>query len=72
MDSGAWWATVCGVTRVGNDLVTKSSHSGLLLGDLQRNRISKRVCVCRERFLRSENSSILAWEIVWTKEPGRL
>ena len=23
MDRGAWWATVCGVARVGNDLVTK-------------------------------------------------
>ena len=23
MDRGAWWATVCGVTRVGHDLVTK-------------------------------------------------
>ena len=23
MDRGAWWATVCGVARVGHDLVTK-------------------------------------------------
>ena len=23
MGRGAWWATVCGVTRVGHDLVTK-------------------------------------------------
>ena len=39
--------TVHGITRVGHDLVTKSSPSGLLLGDLQKQN-QYWVCVCRE------------------------
>ena len=41
MDRGAWWATVCGVARVGHDLATEQQQrtyciaQGTLLNNVQ-------------------------------------
>ena len=46
VDRGAWWTTVCGVTRVGHDLVTKQPQvkNG-------RKKWNKAVRRCSVRFL---------------------
>ena len=81
MDRGAWQAIVHGVTRVGHDRVINTINiSGLpewLTG-------KESACQCRRRRVPSmgredplekemaTHSSILAWKISWTVEPGRL
>ena len=56
MDGGAWWATVHGVAR-------------------SRTRLSDFTFTFHFHALEKEiatHSSILAWKIPWTEEPGRL
>ena len=56
MDGGAWWATVHGVAK-------------------SRTRLSDFTFTFHCHALEKEmetHSSILAWEIPWTEEPGRL
>ena len=80
IDTGAWQATVHGVTRVGHDLMTKPQYmllniggsdgkeSACSAGDLGsipglENPLEKEMAT---------HSSVLAWRITWTEEPGRL
>ena len=56
MDKGAWWATVHGVAK-------------------SRTQLSNFTFTFHFHALEKEmttHSSILAWQIPWTKEPGRL
>ena len=88
MDRGAWRAMVHGVARVGYNLVTKpspppASPSRVLRASLEAQMV-KNLPAVRETWIRSlghedplekrmaTHSSILAWKIPWTEEPGRL
>ena len=88
MDRGAWRAMVHGVARVGYNLVTKpspppASPSRVLRASLEAQTV-KNLPAVRETWIRSlghedplekrmaTHSSILAWKIPWTEEPGRL
>ena len=75
-DRGAWWATVHGITRVGHKLVTKwaslVAQRVKYLPAMQETQVQS---LGREDALEKEmatHSSILAWRIPWTEEPGRL
>ena len=87
MDRGAWWATVQRVARVRHDLATKPPPPQLhrvFPGDPSgkknppdnaRDTRDWDRALGREAPLEEEmatHSSILAWEILWTEEPGGL
>ena len=55
-DWGAWWAAVCGVAQSQTRLKLLSSSSS-------SSKLEKEMAT---------HSSILAWEIPWTEEPGWL
>ena len=56
-DGGAWWAAVCGVAQSRTRLKRLSSSSSSM--------------GLREKEM-ATHSSIPAWKIPWTEEPGRL
>ena len=77
MNRGAWWATVHGVAGVGHDLATKPEELGFPHGSEGK----ESACNAGDwgQFLGWEyplekgmatHSSILAWRILWTEEPG--
>ena len=82
MDRGAWWATVHSVAKSQTRLKQFSTHSRLDKSYLREAERTKALLVlCHFGFgvptpvLEKEmatHSSILAWRIPWTEEPGRL
>ena len=56
MDGGAWWATVHGVTK-------SQTQLSYFTFTFYSHALEKEIAT---------HSSILAWEILWTGEPGRL
>ena len=81
MDRGVWRATLHGVPRVRQDLVTKPPRSWRLNEGWWFQTVKPTM---REAWVRSlgwedplekemaTHSSALAWKISWTEEPGRL
>ena len=65
-DGGAWWASVYGVAQSQTQLTRLSSGSSS--SQLRRDRFNPWV----EKIPWNRGSTILAWEIPWTEEPGRL
>ena len=63
MDRGAWW-----VTRVRHNIVTKQRYYILAIIMFFYNYVI--VTILEEAM--APHSSILAWKIPWTEEPGRL
>ena len=82
MDRGAWWATVLGVaksrTRLNDFTFTMVFPASLVaqtVKHLPTMRETQVRSLGREDPLEKEkatHSSILAWKIPWTEEPGRL
>ena len=81
MDRGAWQATVHVVPRVGHYLVTKAHHQSGLSWWLRLQRLCLLMQEIQVPSLGQKDplekgmafhSSILAWRIPWTEEPGRL
>ena len=82
-DGGAWWAAVYGVAQSRTRLKQLSSSSSSSRASLVAERV-KRLTTMRETWVPSldqvdplekeiaTHSSILAWEIPWTEEPGEL
>ena len=66
MDGGAWWATVHGVTKSRTRL---SDFTSLLRRETWVRSLSPEAPLEKEM---ASYSSILAWRIPWTEEPGRL
>ena len=60
MDRGAWWATVCGVTKTWTRLSDFTIHYNIIY-----------LIYIWEKAM-APHSSTLAWKIPWTEEPGRL
>ena len=83
MERGAWRATVHGVARVGHDFVTTPPPPVIELGSCSGS-VVKNLPAMQETWVRSlsweehlekemaTHSSILAWRIPWTEEPGGL
>ena len=79
MDRGAWWATAHGVTRVGlsNQTTTICIYGHILVKNAPGNAETEDggLILGGEDPLQEEmaiHSSILAWKIPWTEEPGGL
>ena len=83
-DRGAWWAAVCGVAQSQTRLKRLSSSGKHKLWASQVAQCKQSTCQCRrcrfDPWVRKipwrrkwlTHSSILAWEIPWTKEPDGL
>ena len=71
-DGGAWWAAVYGVAQSWTRLTQLSSSSSSKAGDVGLIlRLDPWVKIPLEKEM-TTHSSILAWEILWTEEPGGL
>ena len=76
-DGGAWWAAIYGVSQSRARLkrLSSSSRASLVVKNLPANAGDLRSILLWEDPLEKElatHSSILAWKILWTEEPGRL
>ena len=76
MHGGAWWAAVYGVVQSRTRLKRLSSRASQVVLVVKNLPVSAGVrSLGREDPLEEEtttHSSILAWKIPWTEEPGRL
>ena len=75
MDRGAWWATVCGVTKSRTRLSDFTFPDGSAAKNLLGMQETWVQSLGQEDPLEKEmatHSSILAWRIPWTEEPGGL
>ena len=85
-DGGAWWAAICGVTQSRTRLKRLSNNNNILTLTSELLRwLSGKESTCNSGDARdlipevrkiprvgNGNSSLLAWKIPWTKEPGGL
>ena len=79
MDKGAWWAAVHGVaksqTQLSNEHIAYASLVAQTVKRLPAMQETQVRSLGQEDPLEKEmatHSSILAWEMPWTEEPGRL